>query len=130
MTLERRIEIAHELSKGIEQICRCNLSSDYITDTKFTCENEHLVIFHGRIISINDRDSSDLAGDLETWVSTKPTIIVQGKELQVISSDVEQEDSNNLSGVIVGAVVPVIILLLLISAVVSGIILFRRRIKR
>ena len=129
MTLERRMEIAHEVSKGIELICRCNLSSDYITDTKFTCENEHLVIFHGRIISTNDRDSSDLAGDLEKWVSTKPTIVVQGKELQVISSDVEQGDSK-LSGVIVGAVVPVIILLLLISAVVSGIILFRRRIKR
>ena len=129
MTLERRMEIAHEVSKGIELICRCNLSSDYITDTKFTCENEHLVIFHGRIISTNDRDSYDLAGDLEKWVSTKPIIVVQGKELQVISSDVEQEDSN-LSGVIVGAVVPVIILLLLISAVVTGIILFRRRIKR
>ena len=129
MTLERRMEIAHEVSKGIELICRCNLSSDYITDTKFTCENEHLVIFHGRIISTNDRDSYNLAGDLEKWVSTKPIIVVQGKELQVISSDVEQEDSN-LSGVIVGAVVPVIILLLLISAVVTGIILFRRRIKR
>ena len=129
MTLERRMEIAHEISKGIELICRCNLSSDYITDTKFTCENEHLVIFHGRIISTNDRDSYDLAGDLEKWVSTKPIIVVKGKELQVISSDVKQEDSN-LSGVIVGAVVPVIILLLLISAVVSGIILFRRRIKR
>ena len=129
MTLERRMEIAHEVSKGIELICRCNLSSDYITDTKFTCENEHLVIFHGRIISTNDRDSYDLAGDLEEWVSTKPTIVVQGKKLQVINSDVEQEDSN-LSGVIVGAVVPVIILLLLISAVVSGMILFRRRIKR
>ena len=129
MTLERAMEIAHEVSRGIELICRCNLSSDYITDTKFTCENERLVIFHGRIVSTNDRDSSDLAGDLEKWVSTKPTIVVQGKELQVISSDVEQEDGN-LSGVIVGAVVPVIILLLLISAVVSGIILFRHRIKR
>ena len=129
MTLERRMEIAHEVSKGIELICLCNLSSDDITDTKFTCENEHLVIFHGRIISTNDRDSYDLAGDLEKWVSTKPIIVVQGKELQVISSDVEQEDSN-LSGLIVGAVVPVIILLLLISAVVTGIILFRRRIKR
>ena len=123
------MEIAHEVSKGIKLICHCNLSSDYITDTKFTCDNENLVLFHGRIISTNDRDSSDLAGDLEEWVSTKPTIVVQGKELQVMSSDVEQEDSN-LSGVIVGAVVPVIILLLLISAVVSGMILFRRRIKR
>ena len=189
------MEIALAVSNGIDMICRCNFTSDYITDETFECDevNPDLIIINGRIISTNNRDSSDLVGDLEKWVSSGPTVVIQGKELQVVSSetssdtssgddkvnssgkeqedssdddkvsnsgkeqedssddevnsngkeeegnsgkeqqdssDKEFEDSNNLSGVIVGAVVPVIILLLLISAVVSGMILFRHRIKR
>ena len=193
--MEGLIEIALAVSNGIDMICRCNFTRDYITDETFECDevNPDLIIINGRIISTNDRDSSDLVGDLEEWVSSGPTVLVQGKELRVVSSETssdtssgddklnssgkeqedssdddevsnsgkEQEDSSDddevnsngkeeegnsgkeredssdkeledskLSGVIVGAVVPVIILLLLISAVVSGMILFRHRIKR
>ena len=188
------MEIALAVSNGIDMICRCNFTNDYITDETFECDevNPDLIIINGRIISTNDRDSSDLVGDLEEWVSSGPTVVVQGKELRVVSSETssedssgddkvnssgkeqedssdddkvsnsgkeqedssddevnsngkeeegnsgkEQEDSSDkeledskLSGVIMGAVVPVIILLLLISAVVSGMILFRHRIKR
>ena len=140
---EDEMEIAHGVSQGIELICHCNFPSVYIVDEKLTCEEEnpHLAIFSGHIISTNDRDSSDLVGDLEEWVSSGPTVVVQGKELRVVSSetspdarsddkDSDEEQDSNLLGIVVGTVVPVIILLLLISAVVIGIFLFRWRVKR
>ena len=134
------MEIAHGVSQGIELICHCNFPSVYIADDKLTCDekNPHLAIFNGRIISTNDRDSSDLVGDLEEWVSSGPTVVVQGEKLRVVSSetspdassDDKEEQDSNLLGIVVGTVVPVIVLLLLISAVVIGIFLFRWRVKR
>ena len=137
-------------------ICRCcNFTSDYITDEIYECDevNPDLIIVNGRIISTNDRDSSDLVGDLEEWVSSGPTVVVQGKELQVVSSETSSDPSNdddevnsngkeqggnsdeehkdiNLSWTILGAVLPVIISLLLVSTIMIGIIIFIWRLKK
>ena len=90
------MEIALVVSKGIDMICRCNFTSDYITDETFECDevNPDLIIINGLIISTNDRDSSDLVGDLEEWVSSGPTVVVQGKELRVVSSETSSDTSS------------------------------------
>ena len=90
------MEIALAVSKGIDMICRCNFTSDYITDETFECDeiNPDLIIINGLIISTNDRDSSDLLGDLEEWVSSGPTVVVQGKELRVVSSETSSDTSS------------------------------------
>ena len=91
------MEIALVVSNGIDMICYCNFTSDYITDETFECDevNPDLIIINGRIISINDRNSSDLVVNLEEWVSSGPTVVVQGKELQVVSSETSSEDSSD-----------------------------------
>ena len=90
------MEIALAVSNGIDMICRCNFTNDYITDETFECDevNPDLIIINGRIISTNNRDSSDLLGDLEEWVSSGPTVVVQGKELQVVSSETSSDTSS------------------------------------
>ena len=149
------MEIALAVSKGIDMICHCNFTSDYITDDTFACNelNPDLIIVIARIISTNDRDSSDLVGDLEEWVSSGPTVMIQGKELQVVSSETSSDPSSdddevnsngkeqggnsdeedkdiNLSWTILGAVLPVIISLLLVSTIMIGIIIFIWRLKK
>ena len=91
------MEIALVVSNGIDMICRCNFTSDYITDETFECDevNPDLIIVNGRIISTNNRDSSDLVGDLEKWVSSGPTVVVQGKELRVVSSETPPDPSSD-----------------------------------
>ena len=90
------MEIAPAVSNGIDMICRCNFTNDYITDETFVCNevNPDLIIINGRIISTNDSDSSDLVGDLEEWASSGPTVVVQGKELRVVSSETSSDTSS------------------------------------
>ena len=91
------MDIAFVVSNGIDMICRCNFTSDYITDETFECDevNPDLIIVNGRIISTNNRDSSDQVGDLEEWVSSGPTVVVQGKELRVVSSETSSDTSSD-----------------------------------
>ena len=90
------MEIALVVSNGIDVICYCNFTNDYITDETFKCDevNPDLIIINGRIISTNDRDSSDLVGDLEEWVSSGPTVMIQGKELRVVSSETSPDPTS------------------------------------
>ena len=90
------MEIALAVSNGIDMICRCNFTSDYITDKTFECDevNPDLIIINGRIISTNDSDSSDRVGDLEEWASSGPTVMIQGKGLRVVSSETSSDTSS------------------------------------
>ena len=149
------MEIALAVSNGIDMICYCNFTSDYITDETFKCDevNPDLIIVNGRIISTNDRNNSDLLANLEEWVSSGPTVVIQGKELRVVSSETSSDPSSdddevnsngkeqggnsdeedkdiNLSWTILGAVLPVIISLLLVSTLMIGIIIFIWRLKK
>ena len=97
MASEKMDDLVHEIAKGIEQFCRCGFSSEYIAEERLTCNKTdlHQVLLQGRIISTNDRDSSDLVGDLEEWVSSGPTVVVQGKKLQVVSSETSPDASSD-----------------------------------
>ena len=48
------------------------------------CQNDSLILYQGRIISTNDRSSSDHLADLEKWLLSEPTIIVQGEVLKIV----------------------------------------------
>ena len=139
MASEKMDDLVHEIAKGIEEFCRCGFSSEYIAEKRLTCNKTdlHRVLLQGRIISTNDMDSSDLVGDLEEWVSSGPTVVVQGKELQVVgsespqdpSSDKQQEDSN-LAGTVTGIVVAMVVSLVLIGLALFGVFYCKRSIRR
>ena len=126
-------DLVQEISKAIEQFCRCEFTGDYIAEERLTCNKRdpHLVLLQGRIIGTNDRDSSDLVVNLEEWVSSGPTVVVQGKELRVVSSETspdassdDQQGDSNLSATVVGpsggiaATLSVVVITIIIIGVV------------
>ena len=127
------MDLAQGISAGIEQFCRCQFPRDYIAEGKLMCNLEalHTVLFQGRIISTNDRGSSVLVGDMDGWVSTEPTVVVQGELLRVVKSETQPNSSSEdsqLSSAVVGAVVAaVLVLLLLITVIVVSIAYIRWR---
>ena len=139
MPAEKVEDLVQEISKSIDQYCGCDIPTNYIADGKFTCREDkpEWVIFQGRLISTNDRDSSDLLVNLEEWLSNKPTVVIQGKELRVVSSetspdpssDKQQEDSN-LAGTVTGIVAAMVVSLVLIGLALFGVFYYRKRSQR
>ena len=139
MPAEKVEDLVQEISKSIEQYCRCDIPTNYIAYGKFTCgeDKPELVIFQGQLISTNDRDSSDLLVNLEEWVSSGPTVVIQGKELRVVSSetppdpssDKQQEDSN-LAGTVTGIVVAMVVSLVLVGFALFGVFYCKRSVRR
>ena len=74
------------------------------------------MLFQGRLISKDDRDSSTLASDLDKWVSSNPKVVIQGELVQVTSRDAPRSSTEQQSGAvrIVGTTVGVAILLILV----------------
>ena len=130
-------DLAREISRGIEFSCGCTFPSDYIADGRLTCHNETLM-YQGRIISTDDRDSADLLRYFEEWLSKEPRIIAKGEELKLVVSDtvkptpnVEQEGSSS-GGIpipILGGSVGGVSVLLIVVGAVIGAVLVRRRIR-
>ena len=136
-------DLKRDISRGIEQFCRCKFSTDYITNESLTCHGETLA-FEGRVVSTDDRDSSNLVSDMQKWLSSGPTVIARGEQLKVVNIDtkVEMNSSTNNGnttvevpvspsqlplGPVIGAVIGVMALLALVVAVVIGTWLCRRR---
>ena len=127
-------DLVQEISKAIEQFCRCEFTGDYIAEERLTCNKRdpHLVLLQGRIIGTNDRDSSDLVVNLEEWVSSGPTVVIQGKELRVVSSetspdassDNQQEDSK-LSATVVGAIAATLSVVVITIIIIIGVVYCR-----
>ena len=67
-----------------------------VADTDLRCgeDSPESVIFEGRS---EDRNNIELFEDFQSWASNKPTIIVQGEEVQVVHSlgsiEGDQQDS-------------------------------------
>ena len=136
-------DLKRDISRGIEQFCRCKFSTDYITNESLTCHGETLA-FEGRVVSTDDRDSSNLVSDMQKWLSSGPTVIARGEKLKVVNIDTKVEmksSTNNRNttvevpvspsqlplGPVIGAVIGVMALLALVVAVVIGTWLCRRR---
>ena len=124
MPLEKSVDMVLVITAGIDQLCHCQFTSDYIGDGRLLCYQEacHRAVFQGRIISTNNRNNTELLQVLEKWVSSTPTVVVQGKQLQVVSSetqsslncDEQEQENSDMLGTTLGSVVAVIILLLCI----------------
>ena len=124
MPLEKAADMVQVVSRGIEQYCQCEFPSDYITDTEFLCdEDSNTVIFQGRIITTNEKNSLYLVDKLEMWISNEPTVVIQSEQVRIIS----QQGSSSRVQTAVGTSAAVLILLLLMAIVVTSVLYCRRR---
>ena len=116
-------DLARDISRGIELTCSCRFPSNYIIDRELKCDKENL-IFSGRIISTNERNSTNLLADFKKWLLSNPTIIVKGETLNIVNRS-NNNKSNELSMqekfsedylimVVIGGIVAVLILLLVV----------------
>ena len=136
MPLEKSGDMVQEITKGITQSCHCQFTSDYIGDGRLLCDQEacHTAVFQGRVISFNDRNSTELLQDLERWVSSTPTVVVQGEQLQVVRDETqpslycdEEEESDMLSATSASIVAVILVLLCIITATMFGVIYYKWR---
>lgn len=82
------------------------------------------MLFQGRLISIDERNSSTLASDLEKWISSSPKVVIQGQLVQVMSRDAprsneQQDGAGSRVGIIVGVTILLILLVVIIVSVVA-----------
>jgi len=141
MPLEKSVDMVLVITAGIDRLCHCQFTSDYIGDGRLLCDQEacHRAVFQGRIISTDNRNSTELLQDLERWVSSTPTVVVQGEQLQVLSSETqsslncdkqEQENSDMLSTTLGSVVAVMLLLLCIITATVFSIIYCKWRFRK
>ena len=81
---EIMLDLARDIGRGVEFICHCKFPEKYIANGQLMCQNDSLILYQGRSISTNDRSSSDHLADLEKWLLSEPTIIVQGEVLKIV----------------------------------------------
>ena len=67
----------------MSHICDCHISSNYIGYQGMVCEPDmpNTMIFQGIMVSMNDRNISNMMEDLAEWVSTAPHVVVEGQQL-------------------------------------------------
>ena len=128
---EIMVDLARDFSRGVELVCRCKFPDSHIANGQLMCLNDNL-IYQGRMIGTNDRDSSDLLADFETWVSSEPIVIAQGEMLKVVKkSGIKPENTPSIEPIgqadtsqdsiplsVVGGVAGVVGVLLLLAVVV------------
>ena len=125
----------NEISSGVEQLCQCPFPSHLIIYERLTCVGEEagVVLFQGWI---NSSNATDVAGVLEEWASSEPTVVVQGRVLQVQTelpdSQTPDKQESGLSDGELGIIIVVILLVLLGSAVVIvlSIVIYKRRLNK
>ena len=111
----------NEISSGVEQFCQCPFPSDLIIYERLTCvgEETHVVVFQGWI---NSSNATHLAGLLEEWASSEPTVVVQDNKLQVGILSFESQPAPDkqaaLSHVVLGVILAASVLVLLTGAAV------------
>ena len=95
---EKLVDLVNEISSGVEQFCQCPFPSDLIIYERLTCvgEETHVVVFQGWI---NSSNATHLAGLLEEWASSEPTVVVQDNKLQVINPESLEEWRNTSTSV-------------------------------
>ena len=82
-------DLAREFSRGIELTCRCKFPDTHITDGRLMCVNEEL-LYQGRIISTNDRDSTNVLADFEKWLLSEPVVIARGEVLTLVKNQITE----------------------------------------
>ena len=111
-------------SMGINLTCRCIFPSRYITNIQFSCEKDNLIVT-GIIISTEGRNSTHLLEDFNMWLSSEPTVSVNGDELKVVHEKCEEKEESSkkhvtsqIIGIASGAVVAVGLLVVVVLSVI------------
>ena len=74
------------IAEQVEKLCKCQYSSDFITQSSFICgENEREVIFEAILLSTDNFSPAKLRDKVQTWVLTNPDVSVGGKTYRVDS---------------------------------------------
>ena len=86
---------------------------------------QDIATFEGVIIGTDERDSVNLREDLVAWAANKPSVSIQGQQVQVVNpgnNDDNEKDSDATSAAI-GISIAVIIVVLLAFAVVIAVVI-------
>ena len=118
----------NEISSGVEQLCQCPFPSDLIIYERLTCvgEETRVVVFQGWI---NSSNATHLAGLLEEWASSEPTVVIQDNKLQVVNPQPTKEHGNaSMIYVTVGlSASSVVVLLILLAAAIVCIVICQKK---
>ena len=84
-SLEKLSDMIEHVTLQLNELCNCDLTAEYIADKRLICNPDQPgeVILQGRIVTITEKNSTDLLMMLQEWVLDKPTIVVQGVQLKV-----------------------------------------------
>ena len=85
-TSDKASDIAEDVARELEIICRCGFSEKYIGGVRLVCGDNNStgqVIFLARMISFDGVNSTDLLSQLQQWVQTRPTITVKGVSMTI-----------------------------------------------
>ena len=84
-SLEKLSDMIEHVTLQLNELCNCDITTEYIAEGRLVCNPEQPgeVILQGRIISIIEKNSTDLLLALQAWVLDKPTVVVQGVQLEV-----------------------------------------------
>lgn len=128
--MEKLSDIANTIALHLSTFCSCDIPANHIADERMDCVDESIV-FQGRLIIPNDKNSSELREILTQWVSTNPSVVIQGVKLEgidtcpVILADFETEGCasgtkhhENTLGIALGSVFGILIIILIIFTAV------------
>ena len=128
--------------------CQCQITADNIDQEQLPCfvESSNYVTYQARLGGTPEQDSGSLVSLIDSWVSSGPTILVQGMLMRLgedctttvsdLSSGVcsvfgAQTDTSECpstnTGAIVGAVVAVAAVLIIAAIAVATLIILRSR---
>ena len=77
-------EIVSNLTAILSERCLCELSRSLFGLMQFRCsKDDKVVIVQGRLIGLPTITSSELMVDLQEWVNSGPSIVVDGKQFNI-----------------------------------------------
>ena len=78
-------DMIEHVTLQLNELCNCDLTAEYIANGRLICNPDQpaKVILQGRIVSITEKNSTDLLMMLQEWVLDRPTIVVHGAQLKV-----------------------------------------------
>ena len=94
--------------------------------------NSNTVVFQGWL---NISNTSSLLAYLEEWMSSKPTIMVAGRQLEVVAGEEEtvtdsSEEDDNMLYFVLGAAIAFIVLVAIVAIVLCCVGIYKRRQKK
>ena len=77
-------EIVSKLATLMRERCLCELPLSLFGLMQFKCsKNDKVMILQGRLLGLPTISSSELMADMQEWVNTGPSMIVDGTQLNI-----------------------------------------------